>query len=1005
MKTLIKKSATVVLSAILLLMIVFCAVTLLGNTKSVSAEENIEMPTNATMAAEDAGFTMVDAASVRIESEGIKFETEITKTYYDTLVGDGNTVEFIAHAMNKDDASKYVLRTFPNIPDFSKGNTYTYRTYLNFDNIATGEEENAYKTNFSVDVYAKVTDALGGVTYYQAYRADEVVRTMRAVANSAYLNWKESDEFNKDQVTEYFTVGSRNETVDSYTTNEGNVIFTMPDGYADPADGATVKAYLNAKPITATYDKTTDRYIVSNVAGVQGDSNLGKEDYISVFGADNKVYSTKAVKATEITEENITSTLAAATSGYYVLTGDVDMAGKTMEYDTTKTTDASGAVRFAGTFDGNGYEISNFTPQSGHFGLFQWTGAGFSIKNLNFHALTNTSNGVLIGQVKSSGTIENLIMDVDTLSCATSAGCITAVFQGALSVKDSFFNVDSATGASALVGFVAGGEAPAGNLTIDNVVAFVPNENLVTPFRATHSSGAEYYTFGIDGELATAEEDYYSYDDALDCDTKKLEDVKLKAVAEVYKQAKYDSATKIDASNISVLQTATNGYFILTEDIEDFSTAFTGTWTPNATFAGTLNGNGKTIKNFNGKNLFNGFAGTVKNISFIDANLSSGKGFLSNGTNVGSNVAIKNSLFKFKTVSGTRAALLGYQTGGVAKLKDVYIEMPYTATNNYYGYITCHAITGLVLDNVYCVDGNGLIHSTGGNSTSEVYLYSNDKVKGLDGLTTMVGTSFHVLRNSTEAYYDYSETLPDIVDNAFTKEYLSKEVIELNQSNFLEKFYGATTGYFKLTQDINMKLIDVDKSGAVDESDVWNPTETFKGVLSGDGKFSINNLTTAASNGLVKGNNGTFRDLDIYVSSLTQGSGVLGQVASGAHIENVNVYIEKSASHNTGLIMAIQDTVGNTMLKNVHIYDASNNATGFIAGQQINADKTVVVSNVYLYGDNKAINGSTTGKLVGVSGADAVQGTDYYLFNTDIATAISTHAPDFIKNLYNQANA
>ena len=991
MKTLIKKSATVVLSAIFLLMIVFCAVTLLGNTKSVSAEENIEMPTNATMAAKDAGFTMIDAASVRVESKGIKFETEITQTYYnDTLGGASNTVEFIAHAKNKDDATKYVLKKFSNVPDFSKGNTYTYRTYLNFDNIATGEEENAYKTNFSVDVYAKVTDALGGVTYYQAYRADEVVRTMRAVANSAYLNWKESDEFNKEDVEEYFTVGSRNETVDSYTTNEGNVIFTMPGSYADPADGATVKAYLNAKPITATYDKATDRYIVSNVAGLNGDNNLGKEDYISVFGADGKVYSTKAVKATEITEENITSTLAAATSGYYVLTGDVDMAGKTMEYDTTKTSDATGAVRFAGTFDGNGYEISNFTPQSGHFGLFQWTGAGFSIKNLNFHALTNTSNGVLIGQVKSSGTIENLIMDVDTLSCATSAGCITAVFQGALSVKDSFFNVDSATGASALVGFVAGGESPAGNLTIDNVVAFVPNENLVTPFRATHSSGAEYYTFGTDGELATAEEDYYSYSDALDCDAEKLEDVKLKAVAEVYKQAKYDSATKIDAANISVLQTATNGYFILTEDIEDFSTAFTGTWTPNATFAGTLNGNGKTIKNFSGNNLFNGFAGTVKNINFIDANLSSGKGFLSNGTFVTSNVTIENSIFKFKTVSGGWAGLVGYVTGGIVTLKDVYIEMPSTATSANYGYVSCHALTGINMDNVFMVGALSDYHST---TSSNNQNYKPDNPTYGKGAVGTKDVDYFILKNAAQVYYEYSNLLPTNIKNSFVNGVLTYDAVVLTEENFYEKFHGATTGYFVLGDDIDMSNVN---------DGVWNPTVTFTGVLNGSG-YTISNITTNKGGaGLFHTLNGVVQNIDLHVKTLSETSGVLGRIGNGFTIKNVNVYIESSGSSNCGLIMAIQ---GNGELKDVHIYDTTNNATGFIAGQQISDGKLVTVSNVYLYGDNKAINGSTTGKLVSTTGADAVQGTDYYLFNTDIATAISTHAPDFIKNLYNQANA
>ena len=694
MKTLIKKSATVVLSAILLLMIVFCAVTLLGNTKSVSAEENIEMPTNATMAAKDAGFTMIDAASVRVESKGIKFETEITQTYYnDTLGGASNTVEFIAHAKNKDDATKYVLKKFSNVPDFSKGNTYTYRTYLNFDNIATGEEENAYKTNFSVDVYAKVTDALGGVTYYQAYRADEVVRTMRAVANSAYLNWEESDEFNKEDVEEYFTVGSRNETVDSYTTNEGNVIFTMPGSYADPADGATVKAYLNAKPITATYDKATDRYIVSNVAGLNGDNNLGKEDYISVFGADNKVYSTKAVKATEITEDGI-DTLMTATSGYYVLTDDVDFSKS--EINGSWMVNANGYKKtFAGTVDGNGYAIKNFSGDS----FFYEMKNGATVKNIVFSNTTSINRGMLAFSSYDVN-VENSVFELVGLGNVQSS-LLGAQTSGTITLSDVYIKFPSSgvtnIGSKAYITAVASTKAILNNVYMSGQVT-----NLIVKGNFTGE------VLDTNNDVAVKDTDYVMVTEAniLAYERAELPNFIKKAFdAKVID----DDAINITKENIDVLLTATTGYYVLETDI-DFNEAFADTWTPTSyVFKGVLNGNGHQIKGFDGVRLFYRFNGVIKNINFSDIASTGERGFLGYAT-VNTDVSIENSTFSFISLPSNRFSLLGFQESGTATLTNVCVEMPSSAYAGH-GMLTCYWVTGLTMNNVYLIGGTGSYHS------------------------------------------------------------------------------------------------------------------------------------------------------------------------------------------------------------------------------------------------------------------------------------------------------
>ena len=105
--------------------------------------------------------------------------------------------------------------------------------------------------------------------------------------------------------------------------------------------------------------------------------------------------------------------------------------------------------------------------------------------------------------------------------------------------------------------------------------------------------------------------------------------------------------------------------------------------------------------------------------------------------------------------------------------------------------------------------------------------------------------------------------------------------------------------------------------------------------------------------------------------------------------------------------MAVQ---GDINIDNVNmciktIFQDNVSTSGFICGNSITDGKYITVADFYMYGEESVIGTALSTQLKGVGGETAVQGPDYYLFNTDIATAISTHAPDFIKNLYNQANA
>jgi hypothetical protein len=83
-------------------------------------------------------------------------------------------------------------------------------------------------------------------------------------------------------------------------------------------------------------------------------------------------------------------------------------------------------------------------------------------------------------------------------------------------------------------------------------------------------------------------------------------------------------------------------------------------------------------------------------------------------------------------------------TGGVANLKNVYIEAP-ISTNDRMGMISCHAGSGYVFDNVYLVGGTGTIHSTS-TSNNANYVYDNATYgKGMVGEAEIYETTSDML--------------------------------------------------------------------------------------------------------------------------------------------------------------------------------------------------------------------------------------------------------------------
>ena len=219
---------------------------------------------------------------------------------------------------------------------------------------------------------------------------------------------------------------------------------------------------------------------------------------------------------TVITNENV-ELLQTATTGYYVLGEDIDMAGKTW----TPTQTVSGKY-FTATLNGRGYSIKNFTASAGYFGLVAYTGAGATFKNIKFHIVTNTTKGAIIGQVKGATVVENCVVDVDTLK-ENHAGGIADVIQGPLAVNNVLVNIDVSTHTYG-VGFVAGREAATSNVTVSNCF-FVSGDGKLTNVYAGDNedqAALKETTIGTDGKLAVAGEDYVVATKLSDIDRAKL---------------------------------------------------------------------------------------------------------------------------------------------------------------------------------------------------------------------------------------------------------------------------------------------------------------------------------------------------------------------------------------------------------------------------------------------------------------------------------------------------
>ncbi len=473
-------------------------------------------PAEVTVATKDAGFSVTNGASVRIETAGIKFQTIVTEDYYNSIVSEGSTIEFFAVA-KKVGGTAYKVR-FAQQPDFTDSTSFELNTYLNFNEYQTANKDNAsaldtaYTTKFAIDTYAAVTKS-GATTYYKAYQNAGNTRTMREVAAAAYANKVEGYE----GLSQYFT----------------------------------------------------------------------------------KV----------ITSENVADLLN-ATTGYYILGEDINMA---TAYDGVWTSNQN----FSGTIDGAGHTISNLKTSTGLFKTFIGTLKNIAIIDTMTESTAAADHvGALADQAMGATVIDNVISTLKSSKVADTAYGGSSPLFGDFNVK-----VEGVTISNSFLHNKANRATIAGKVRNSAVITLnLQNTVLLggNPIgwdycpSGLHSNGWVDHFTGTYVKCANANELATAY---LDGQINGLSNFVLNTIAEVC------NITLINSSNVSTLLTATSGTFVLTEDI-DMSTAYTdngGVWASTKNFNGIIDGNGHTISNLKtSTGLFNTFAGTLKNIAIID---------------------------------------------------------------------------------------------------------------------------------------------------------------------------------------------------------------------------------------------------------------------------------------------------------------------------------------------------------------------------------------------------
>ena len=623
----LKKCLITTLTAILVALMMIVVAT---NVNLVWADEySTDVPDQAKVTVvskeyED-DFFVEDKASVRTDDKvGIKFTTIITKSYLEILEGQGE-VEFIATAKKVDGTPQAVkFKKQPTSTTMSE-DTFELITYLNFDKIEDKDLELASTTDFVIETYAKITNG-ENVSYIKAHKPEgnEIARNMRAIANvSSIVDGIEGLE-------KYY--GERVDIHKGYgvfvAESENNVNNIETKAFKDVTiNDGTVELYVGAAKYTCA--------VADGIITLPKLENLNANEfkYVTIF-ANNKAYTAKVDVCTtllELNKANVFDKLNKIEDEYVVMTENISL----ITSDFLDLDDYPNTSYFKGVFDGRGYRLSGFYVRGGN-SLFNICNG--TIKNLEVITALSDPGGVLVKDAEDGIVVMNAFVksgnmreDSGILALLRSLESNqTAILEDVIMYYDVISAVETPS-----VKFVASG----GGTVLLNNCGFASVGDKVSLVADNIADGSTYEIYNYIDNNSLFEtvfneiENSSLVEKAYNVLSYSCSATSASAFGNKYGKpglSKYltlatskgiDTTTWLYQDNITNLATATGGTWYLIDDVDMAGID----WTTSSKFVGTFDGLNHEISNFAGKwesGLFKKFAGTIKNVAFIDADMS-----------------------------------------------------------------------------------------------------------------------------------------------------------------------------------------------------------------------------------------------------------------------------------------------------------------------------------------------------------------------------------------------
>ncbi len=833
-----------------------CAFGVLNLKSKASASEFVSAPSADAIVSDGIeGFELAEKASIRLTDNkvAIKFSATVTEDFHNSHEG----VVYVA-TMNVVGSSNVKALEFDE-PYFENG-VATLNAYLNFGNATEEVLAQALDVQFESAIYAKVGDV-----YYQAQNSNDVERSMRAVANDAYLNWEEGLGYERADVLDlgYFTNGLRSDKTYAAVDDSNTLYVHIPS-----APAGTGAIYVDDVKVEATYDEATEKYTVTNLE-TEG-------SYVTIFDADGKAYSTDfvtgATAIANLDEFKATLGVAAELNGYYVLTSDIEVGSW-----------AAVSNIFNGTLNGLGYALSDVKTSAMYSGLFS-SALGGAIKNLNVAVGSmNRYSGALFGYVNGDSTVVTTVTMDNVSMYVPAAGDHTGLIVGVMrrnnvvEMNDCLFITAKASGSN-VTGMLAG--------IADGANPTYPDQSPAT-FVATNV----VYTQGGNATLGKISSGHVTvagatpYLDSATLVKAMLDKTVSLPESSVDLFATLETSNKLVVltnDNIQKLQTATSGEWILAEDIDmwDYTKTTTSTkWNSQSTFTGLFDGNGYSLLNFAGVtegtstgDVYNGIffqlkGATIKNlgIEFLMTGSGYNRGCLASQI-IGEASAvstIENIAVRADVIAGIRGSVIASVVQSPYVIKNSLIA---TGQNLAYAILGSGEATSYrpVVDNLVVLNHAGApLTATTASGVTDYYAENTSNEKATNGVEYFdYATGTELMAAMAQEKFTLPESVMKLADEL-------NIIVALNKTNISRLMNADGCGYWYLTDDIDVKQAGINSWTYAQSGHNDAYYHNYVNIeIDGCGHKLTNLVIGGANNGLLsQGAGGTIKNMYIHYPS------------------------------------------------------------------------------------------------------------------------------------------